>query len=153
MRRAAKVDANQAEIVRLLRQVPGTKVWVLNDIIDIAIAHRGYNFFVEIKNKDGKDELTDAQIKFIPEWSKFGQVRVAHTFEEILKLITESYQGEFWKEVAHVIARTYAKPEKTALKIIDEAGKEIERLTAEVADLKQSIELIESEADNDSGKL
>ena len=92
MRRAAKVDANQAEIVAKLRQIPGVMVWVMGGTIDLAIAHRGYNFFVELKNKDGKDELTASQKEFIPKWSRYGQVRVAHTFDEILKLITESYK-------------------------------------------------------------
>ena len=90
MRRAAKVDANQAEIISLLRQVPGVTVEVIGRPVDILIGYRGKNLLVEIKNKSGKDKLTDAQRKFIPDWT--GQVRVAHTFEEILKLITEAYK-------------------------------------------------------------
>ena len=90
MRRAAKVDANQAEIISLLRQIPGVRVEVIGHPVDILVGRNGKNYLIEIKNKDGKDTLTDAQRKFIPDWT--GQVRVAHTFEEIFKLITESYK-------------------------------------------------------------
>ena len=90
MRRAAKVDANQAEIISLLRQIPGVTVEVIGYPVDFIVGFRGYNFLIECKNKHGKDTLTDAQRKFIPKWT--GQVRVAHTFDEILKLITESYK-------------------------------------------------------------
>ena len=90
MRRAARVDNNQAEIVDLLRQIPGVTVEPIGKPVDLLIGYRGLNFLIEVKNKDGFDTLTDAQIRFISEWK--GQIRVAHTFDEILKLLQESYK-------------------------------------------------------------
>ena len=88
--RTHRTDANQDEIIKLLRQIPGVRVEVIGRPVDILIGYRGHNLLVEIKNKSGRDTLTDAQRKFIPDWT--GQVRVAHTFDEIFKLITESYK-------------------------------------------------------------
>jgi len=85
-----RTDANQVEIIRLLRQIPGVTVAVIGRPVDFIVGYKGRNFLIECKNKAGRNKLTDAQRKFIPTWT--GQVRVAHTFEEILKLITEAYK-------------------------------------------------------------
>ena len=90
MRRAAKVDANQSEIISLLRQIPGVRVELIGRPVDLLVGYRGHNFLIEVKNKHGRDTLTDAQRKFIPDWT--GQVRVAHTFDEILELIQGAYK-------------------------------------------------------------
>ena len=89
-RRRFRADANQDEIVSLLRQIPGVRVDVIGRPVDLLVGYRGHNFLIEVKNKNGRDTLTDAQRKFIPDWT--GQVRVVHTFDEILELIQGAYK-------------------------------------------------------------
>lgn len=47
MRRAAKVDVNQREMVALLRSVPGITVEVGHD--DILVGHKGKTYWFEVK--------------------------------------------------------------------------------------------------------
>ena len=48
MRRAARVDANQAEIVAALRQA-GASVWIIGIPVDLLVGFRGMTIAVEIK--------------------------------------------------------------------------------------------------------
>lgn len=89
MRRAAKVDGNQAEIVEDLRKIPDCTVAVLSavggGIPDLLIGYRGFNFLVELKDPTQpkhRHELTDDQKKFHAEWK--GQVLKAFSFLEIV---------------------------------------------------------------------
>src|SRR5690349_11436998 len=62
-RYAAKVDENQAPIVKALREIPGCVVKDLSRMgdgwPDLAVGYRGTNFYLEVKGKGKK--LTDAQ--------------------------------------------------------------------------------------------
>ena len=53
MRKAAKTDANQAEIVAALRAV-GASVWVIGLPVDILLGVAGKTLAVEIKTLTGK---------------------------------------------------------------------------------------------------
>lgn len=75
MRRAAKIDANQTEIVDALRSV-GAKVQSLaavgDGVPDLLVGFRGSLYLIECK--DGKKppserKLTDKQEKWHAEWS------------------------------------------------------------------------------------
>ncbi len=88
MRRAAKVDSNQNDIVTGLRQIFGDDV--VFDLSaagrgcpDIIIGVRGRNIFMEIKTDSGK--LTPDQRIFHRNWD--GQVAVVTTLEEALDVI------------------------------------------------------------------
>ena len=91
MRRAAKVDANQAEIVRALRQA-GCGVVDLSKVAggvpDLLVHPPTYPdcrmaVLMEIKNKKGKGEkLTPAQVKFHAEWK--GWIHQVTTVAEAL---------------------------------------------------------------------
>lgn len=48
MRRAAKVDANQAQIVRELRD-RGAVVWLIGQPVDLLVGYRGVLSLVEVK--------------------------------------------------------------------------------------------------------
>lgn len=92
MRRAAKVDDNQAEIVAALRKI-GASVQPLHAVgqgcPDILVGWRGMNTVLEIK--DGKKppsarKLTPDQEKWHATW--MGQVTVVETVEQAILAVT-----------------------------------------------------------------
>ena len=67
MRRAARVDANQAQIVSALRAA-GAYVWIIGLPVDLLVGYKNHTFLVEIK--DGpKKRLTALQEDFFANWS------------------------------------------------------------------------------------
>lgn len=92
MKKYGRTDANQQEIVALLRQIPGvtcTSLAAVGDgVPDILLGYKGRNWLFEIKDGNkppSKRRLTEAQKKFHAEWR--GQIDVAKTFDEILEVI------------------------------------------------------------------
>lgn len=91
MRRAAKVDINQKEIVKAIRKV-GYSVSHTHQIgqgfPDIIVGARGLNYLFEIKNGEkspSKRALTDDEKLFHETWK--GQINIVTTFEEILRIV------------------------------------------------------------------
>lgn len=84
MRRAAKVDANQAEIVGALRSC-SVSVEIIGKPVDLLLCCRGETSLMEVKNPDGKDELTKEQIEFIARWP--GKVHIARSKEEAIRAV------------------------------------------------------------------
>jgi len=91
-RQAARVDANQPEIVKKLRQI-GATVETGKD--DILVGYRGKTFWFEIKDEDAvskktgkilESEIQDSQKKLRREWR--GHYRIVHSFEQIAEEIT-----------------------------------------------------------------
>ena len=84
--RAAKVDANQAEIVAALRAV-GATVQHLHTVgqgcPDILVGFNGKNYLIEIKTEYGK--LTPQEKKFYMTWG--GQYTIARNVDEALYAI------------------------------------------------------------------
>ena len=92
MRRAAKVDDNQAEIVAGLRRV-GATVQPLHAVgfgcPDILVGFRGTNKLMEIKDGSkppSKRKLTPDQVKWHKIWR--GQVAVVNDLAEALRVLT-----------------------------------------------------------------
>ena len=85
-RRAAKVDANQGEIVAALRAV-GASVAPAHTMgggfPDLVVGHQGVTYLLEVKTPKGK--LTPDQERWHPEWR--GQVSVVRTAEEAWAVI------------------------------------------------------------------
>ena len=83
---AAKVDANQPDIVSALRQA-GATVRHLHMVgrgcPDIMVGYCGNNYLIEIKNGYGK--LTPAEQEFFNNWR--GQTAVVNTVDQALKVI------------------------------------------------------------------
>jgi len=66
MRRAARVDANQDQVISALRAA-GAYVWIIGLPVDLLVGHKGHTFLVEIK--DGpKKRLTALQEAFFAKW-------------------------------------------------------------------------------------
>lgn len=84
MRRAAKVDGNQSEIVTALRRI-GVSVEYIKKPVDLRICHLGKTALMEIKNPGGKDQLSKEQIEFIARWP--GQIHVVRSAEEAIKAV------------------------------------------------------------------
>ena len=88
MRRAAKVDANQSEIVAALRKA-GATVQPLHTVgqgcPDLLVGHHGRNILMEVK--DGSKppsgrSLTDDQVKWVNAWR--GQWVLVNSIEDAL---------------------------------------------------------------------
>lgn len=99
VRRAAKVDGNQAEIVELLRKIDGCEVAVTSAVgdgfPDLVIGYRGFNFLFEVKDPSQpkhRHELTDDQKRFHSAWP--GQVQKVFGLKEIIDTIS----GREWQE-------------------------------------------------------
>ena len=88
---AAKVDANQSEIVAALRAV-GASVDPCHAVgagfPDLAVGFRGANYFIEVKDgrKPPSDrKLTAAQVEWHGAWR--GQVAVVTSVAEALRVV------------------------------------------------------------------
>jgi hypothetical protein len=67
IRRAARVDANQAQIVSALRAA-GAYVWIIGLPVDLLVGFKGHTFLVEVKDGPRK-RLTALQQDFFDNWS------------------------------------------------------------------------------------
>jgi hypothetical protein len=91
MRRDAKADANQPEIVEKLRDIPGVSVEPIHRLgqgkPDLLIGYRQRNYLIELKNGNRPCDrvLTPDESKWHARWR--GQVVVAGTFEEICDVL------------------------------------------------------------------
>jgi len=66
MRYAARVDANQEQIVSALRGA-GAYVWIIGLPVDLLVGYKNHTFLVEIKT-DSKKRLTKLQAEFFDNW-------------------------------------------------------------------------------------
>jgi hypothetical protein len=67
MRYAARVDANQEQIVSALRGA-GAYVWIIGLPVDLLVGYKNHTFLVEIKT-DSRKRLTKLQADFFENWS------------------------------------------------------------------------------------
>jgi hypothetical protein len=66
MRYAARVDGNQQEIVKALRDA-GAYVWIIGLPVDLLVGYKGHSFLVEVKDGPRK-RLTELQQEFFENW-------------------------------------------------------------------------------------
>jgi hypothetical protein len=67
MRYAARVDANQEQIVSALRGA-GAYVWIISLPVDLLVGYKNHTFLVELKSGPRK-RLTKLQADFFENWS------------------------------------------------------------------------------------
>jgi hypothetical protein len=67
IRRAARVDKNQSEVVSALRAA-GAYVWIIGLPVDLLVGYKGHTFLVEVKDGPRK-RLTALQQDFFNNWS------------------------------------------------------------------------------------
>ena len=84
IRRAARVDANQAQVISALRAA-GAYVWIIGLPVDLLVGYNGQTYLVEIK--DGpKKALTRLQQDFFGNWCGGGLHRI-NDAKEALRMI------------------------------------------------------------------
>lgn len=66
MRYAARIDANQSQIVSALRAA-GAYVWVIGLPVDLLVGYNNHTYLVEIKD-GSKKRLTKLQQDFFANW-------------------------------------------------------------------------------------
>lgn len=91
MRRAAKVDANQKQIVTALRRIGATVLITsqLKNCFDILVGYNGVNFIMEIKDENqppSKRRLTEGEAKFKDTW-RGGDYYIVKNIDEALNTI------------------------------------------------------------------
>lgn len=90
-RRAARVDANQPQIVDRLRALGcsvASTAALGQGFPDIVVGYRGSNYLFEIKDpakKPSERRLTPAESLFHRSWG--GQVDTIHTWEDVCEII------------------------------------------------------------------
>lgn len=84
MRYAARVDANQSEIVSALRAA-GAYVWIIGLPVDLLVGYNGQTFLVEVKSGHRK-VLTRLQQDFFGHWTGGGLHRIDGP-EDALRMI------------------------------------------------------------------
>lgn len=89
MRRAARVDDNQAEIVKELR-ARGFSVQTGHD--DILVGYWGMTFWYEIKNINGKNRKQESQEKLESTWR--GHYLVVYSLQGILEDIDKHVKAK-----------------------------------------------------------
>lgn len=89
--RAAKIDANQNEIVEALRKI-GCSVQILSSVgkgcPDILVGRNGMNYLIEIKDGNkpkSAQKLTPDQVEWHEKWN--GSVVVINSAEQALKIV------------------------------------------------------------------
>ena len=86
-RLAARVDANQAEIVSALKQIVGSdNVFNLKEPVDLMVAYGGRNILMEVKGEKGK--LTPKQDIFFNNWQ--GQVDIVRNVQDAIDVINKA---------------------------------------------------------------
>jgi len=89
MRRAAKVDASQADIVAMLRRV-GASVQSLAKVgdgcPDLLVGHSGETYLMEVKEPGVKRRLRPSQAEWHREWCG-AKVHVVQDVDEALRLV------------------------------------------------------------------
>lgn len=87
MRRAARTDDNQHELVEALKKV-GAKCYYIREPVDLLVGFRGRNILLEVKRGDKanwQSALTKAQKEFIEGWP--GEVHVVYSIEEAVSAV------------------------------------------------------------------
>ena len=89
--RAAKIDANQNEIVNALRKA-GCSVQILSSVgkgtPDLLVARAGINYLLELKDGNkpkSSQKLTPDQVEWHSNW--LGQVAVVNSIEQAFKAV------------------------------------------------------------------
>lgn len=93
MRTAARVDANQPEIVAAVRRIGATVLHLhqLKNAFDLLVGYRGKNYIFEIKDPaqpPSKRQLTEGEAAFRDSW-RGGTYHVVHTADEAINILTK----------------------------------------------------------------
>src|SRR3977135_1918743 len=82
MRRAARTDNNQHELIEALKKI-GARCYYIKEPVDLVVGFRGRTLLLEVKG-EGK-QLTKAQEEFIKTWP--GEIHVCHDITEAINAV------------------------------------------------------------------
>lgn len=91
MRRAARVDQGQDQIVSAMRAA-GATVWIIGLPVDLLVGYAGRTALVEVK-RDSKAKFTKLQTEFMANW-KGGTLARIDNPEAALRLLKVMEGGE-----------------------------------------------------------
>lgn len=90
--RVKRADANQSELVKQIRKLPGVTVkhtHIVGDgFTDLAVGFRGINYLFEVKDPKkppSARKLTPDEEKFHAEWT--GSIHVVETIDDVIKIL------------------------------------------------------------------
>jgi hypothetical protein len=87
MRRAARTDDNQHDLVEALKKI-GAKCYFIGKPVDLLVGYRGKNLLLEVKRPDKLGQpsaFTKDQKDFIDTWP--GEVKIVSTIEEAVSAV------------------------------------------------------------------
>lgn len=87
MRRAARTDDNQHDLVEALKKI-GAKCYYIKEPVDLIVGFRGRNVLLEVKREDkrGRESaITKSQAEFIEGWP--GEIHVVYTIDEAISAV------------------------------------------------------------------
>lgn len=82
MRRAARTDNNQHELVEALKKI-GARCYYIKEPVDLVVGFRGRSILLEVKG-EGK-ALTKAQQEFVESWP--GEIHIVRTIDEAINAV------------------------------------------------------------------
>jgi Holliday junction resolvase len=88
-RRAARVDANQSEIVKVFRKL-GWYVLIISQLkncCDLIVSKNGRTIAIEVKDGSkpkSQQKLSDGEVKFMNEWQ--GEYMIVNSVEQVMNL-------------------------------------------------------------------
>lgn len=85
MRRAARTDSNQQEVIDSLRKI-GCRVHYIKEPVDLMVGFRDKTVLLEVKAEGGR--LTKQQVQFIAEWNG-GPVHIVRDPQEAVEIVVE----------------------------------------------------------------
>jgi hypothetical protein len=85
VRRAARTDANQAEIIKSLRDI-GCRVYYIKEPCDLLVGYRQKTVLLEVKVDGGR--LTKPQVEFIAQWNG-ASLHVVRDPQEAVEIVVE----------------------------------------------------------------
>lgn len=89
MRRAARTDNNQKEIVKYIRSIGGLVLHLhtLKNCCDILVGFRGVIYLFEIKNgAKNKKKLTQGEVEFLRDWIGYS-LHVITGIEDVKRIL------------------------------------------------------------------
>ena len=92
MRTAARVDGNQAEIVKALRGIGASVLmtYQLKNCFDLLVGYRGHNFIMEVKDPKqppSKRKLTEGEEGFRASW-RGGIYHIVESADQAIAILT-----------------------------------------------------------------
>jgi hypothetical protein len=89
-----KTDRNHAEIMQVLRKIPGVSVFSTHAVgkgfPDLVVGYMGMNYLLEVKDGEkppSQRKLTADEVRFHNSW--MGQIAIVNSIDDLIKIFTK----------------------------------------------------------------